>query len=142
MTASLHESIECPGLGRYYRQLVTRGGFLQRVCFILHIRPERLEEYKQRHKSVWPEMLDALRESGWTNYSLFLRADGTLIGYLETADFKRSLEAMAAHDVNTRWQTEMMPFFSAENGHFADQLMVPIEEVFHLESSDVLETTR
>jgi len=43
---------------------------MQRVCFLLKVRPERLEEYKVRHRTVWPEMLDALRETGWRNYSL------------------------------------------------------------------------
>ena len=57
---------------------------MKRVCFVLYVKPERLEEYKQRHRTVWPEMLAALRETGWQNYSLFLRPDGMLVGYLET----------------------------------------------------------
>jgi L-rhamnose mutarotase len=51
-----------------------------RICFLLKVRQERLEEYKMRHASVWPEMLAALRETGWHNYSLFLRPDGLLVG--------------------------------------------------------------
>ena len=51
------------------------------------MRPERLAEYKDRHREVWPEMQDALRETGWHNYSLFLRPDGLLIGYVETPNF-------------------------------------------------------
>jgi len=44
-----------------------------------------MAEYIRRHEQVWPEMLAALRETGWTNYSLFLdKNDGTLVGYLET----------------------------------------------------------
>jgi L-rhamnose mutarotase len=49
---------------------------MERVCFLLHVRPERLAEYRERHSGVWPEMLDALRDAGWSNYSLFLRDDG------------------------------------------------------------------
>jgi L-rhamnose mutarotase len=36
--------------------------------------------HKQAHVQVWPEMLEALRQSGWRNYSLFLRPDGLLVG--------------------------------------------------------------
>jgi len=43
---------------------------MQRICFVLQVKPERLTEYKERHRSVWPEMQDALRETGWHNYSL------------------------------------------------------------------------
>jgi len=41
---------------------------MQRICFVLQVKPERLEEYKGRHRQVWPEMQTALRETGWGNY--------------------------------------------------------------------------
>ena len=74
----------------------------ERVCFRLHIRPEKGEEYVRRHTEVWPEMLEALRRAGWHNYSLFLGDDGTLIGYLECEDFPAAQAAMAATEVRTR----------------------------------------
>ena len=83
----------------------------QRICFRLHIRPEKREEYVRRHAEVWPEMLEALRRAGWRNYSLFLGDDGTLIGYLECDDFRAAQAAMAATAVNARWQAEMAEFF-------------------------------
>ncbi len=58
-----------------------------RICFLLKVRPERLSEYKERHKTVWPEMLEALRETGWRNYSIFLREDGLLIRLSGNARF-------------------------------------------------------
>jgi L-rhamnose mutarotase len=100
---------------------------MERVCFQLHVRPERMDEYRERHKAVWPEMLDALRRTGWKNYSLFLRPDGLLIGYLETEDFDAAVAAMEAEDVNTRWQAEMAPFFVTELE------FERLDEVFHLD---------
>ena len=88
---------------------------MERVCFLLRVRPEMLAEYKRQHEQVWPEMLRALTDTGWRNYSLFLREDGLLIGYLETDDFQQSLRQMAATDVNDRWQREMKPFFINES---------------------------
>lgn len=105
---------------------------LRRVCFCLQVKSSRLEEYKSRHAAVWPEMQEALRQAGWHNYSLFLRDDGLLIGYVETPDFDRALALMSGTDVNRRWQTEMAPFFEGNPGHQPDQLMRPIPEVFHL----------
>ena len=104
----------------------------KRICFVLQVKPERLEEYKNRHKTVWPEMLNALRETGWRNYSLFLRSDGLLVGYLETEDFEQARSAMAEKDVNSRWQNEMAPFFMNPPGVAPDAAMAPLEEVFHL----------
>jgi len=101
---------------------------VERVCFLLQVRPERLDDYRERHREVWPDMLDALRDAGWRNYSLFLRDDGLLVGYLETDDFDASQRAMAQTEVNERWQRDMAPFFDAR----ADETLVRLEEVFHL----------
>jgi L-rhamnose mutarotase len=106
---------------------------VQRIGFVLKVRKDRLEEYKARHREVWPEMLAALRETGWHNYTLFLREDGLLFGYLETPDFERAKAGMAGKEVNARWQAEMAPFFEALEGRAADESMMPLEEVFHLD---------
>ena len=106
---------------------------MQRVCFLLNVRPDKLEEYKVRHREVWPEMIHALREAGWSNYSLFLRDDGLLVGYLETPNFEQAVAEMHGHDVNQRWQREMAPFFVLPHGKGPDQSMVPIEEIFHID---------
>ena len=106
---------------------------MQRVCFILQVRPERLDEYKQRHLEVWPEMRQALRETGWGNYSLFLRPDGLLVGYVETEDFERARNEMSKRAVNARWQAEMVDFFMNPPGVAPDQAMLPLVEVFHLD---------
>ncbi len=106
---------------------------MSRVCFLLQVRPERLAEYKERHKAVWPEMRQALRATGWTNYSLFLRDDGLLVGYVETDDFEAARAAMEKLVVNARWQKEMSEFFVNPPGVAPDQAMKPLEEVFHLD---------
>jgi L-rhamnose mutarotase len=106
---------------------------MKRVCFCLQVKRDRLAEYKERHRAVWPEMLEALRAAGWRNYSLFLRDDGLLVGYLETSDFARARAEMAGTEVNRRWQTEMAGFFEDPAGRRADEQMAPLEEVFHLD---------
>jgi L-rhamnose mutarotase len=106
---------------------------MTRVCFTARVKPELLEEYKRRHRAVWPEMLDALRETGWRNYSLFLNPDGRLTGYLETPDFEAAKAGMAAREVNARWQDEMKEFFLIPEGKRPDEAFETLEEVFHLE---------
>ena len=105
---------------------------MERVCFILRVRADRLEEYRARHRDVWPEMLDALSETGWRNYSLFLREDGLLVGYLECEDFEAARAAMGERGVNSRWQAEMAPFFELAGGERPDTGLERLDEVFHL----------
>jgi L-rhamnose mutarotase len=105
---------------------------MERVCFLLQVRPDRLAEYKARHAEVWPEMRAALSAAGWRNYSLFARGDGLLVGYVETNDFAAAQEAMAATDVNARWQAEMAEFFELPGDERPDTGLERLQEVFHL----------
>ena len=107
---------------------------MQRACFRLRVRPDRLDEYARRHAAVWPEMLQALKESGWDNYSLFLGPEGTLIGYVEASDtIERAQARMALTDVNARWQAQMNEFFEGLDGAAPDEGFELLEEIFHLE---------
>lgn len=106
---------------------------MRRYCFLLHVRPDRLEEYVERHRRVWPEMLYALRDSGWHNYSLFLRDDGLLVGYVESEDLERAQAAMAATEVNQRWQAEMTGFFIGLDGRAPDEGLLLLTEIFNLD---------
>jgi L-rhamnose mutarotase len=106
---------------------------LQRVCFQLQVKPDRMAEYRERHGAVWPEMLEALSATGWRNYSLFLSPSGMLIGYLETDDFEAALRGMEETDVNARWQAEMGEFFQDLEGRRPDEGLLVLDEVFHLE---------
>ncbi len=104
---------------------------MQRVCFTLQVRQDRIEEYKERHRQVWPDMKEALRESGWKNYSLFLRGDGLLVGYLETEDFERAQREMETKHVNSRWQREMKAFFEGAIDLDKEGQLGLLEEVFY-----------
>lgn len=107
---------------------------MQRIGFLLKVKEDRIEEYKLRHKQVWPEMLEALRRTGWHNYSLFLAPDGLLFGYFETpVSLEAAVEGMSKEEVNARWQAQMAPFFENLGGKHADDGLIRLEQVFYLE---------
>ena len=107
---------------------------MKRIGFMLKVRQDRMAEYKEHHKAVWPEMLAALRKTGWHNYSLFMRDDGLLFGYFETPESLKAAQAgMENEEVNARWQSFMSPFFEIPEGAHADQLFIELEQVFYLE---------
>ena len=107
---------------------------MKRVGFLLKVKADRLEEYKQHHQKVWPEMLDALRRTGWHNYSIFSRPDGLLFGYFETpADFQAALAGMSGEAINAKWQDFMAPYFENLSGAHADESMLELDEIFHLD---------
>jgi L-rhamnose mutarotase len=106
---------------------------MKRVGFLLKVKQEMIPEYIKHHENVWPEMQDALRRTGWQNYSLFMRPDGLLFGYFETPEsFQAALDGMSREEINARWQDFMAPYFEGIGGH-ADENMIELQEVFHLD---------
>ena len=67
---------------------VCEGRAMERVCFLLKVRKERLDEYKQRHRTVWADMRQALTArkqvlaACWTGILSFLVpfASGIIVG--------------------------------------------------------------
>ncbi|HKC29516.1 MAG TPA: L-rhamnose mutarotase [Jatrophihabitans sp.] len=106
---------------------------MARYCFTLQVRPEMLDEYQERHRAVWPEMLAALRDSGWRNYSIFARPDGLIVGYVEADDLAAAQQAMARTDVNARWQAEMSKYFIGLEGRGPDESFQLLDEIFNLD---------
>lgn len=104
---------------------------MERVAFTMKLLPGAEAEYRRRHASVWPEMLDALRTAGCHDYSIYQR-DDDLFGVFEVDDFDRFRSVMDASPVNARWQAEMAslidPCTDPETGFHRR-----LDEVFRLE---------
>ena len=107
---------------------------MQRVGFLLKVRPEKLAEYRRLHSPIWPELAHDLRAAGMRNYTLWLAADGTEFGYLECDDWAATCKRLEASAVHTRWQQLMRDYLetppSAGQG---GQPVVMLEQVFNLD---------
>ena len=107
---------------------------MKRIGFTFKVKQEKLAEYKAHHQAVWPEMLEALRRTGWHNYSIFACKDGVLFGYFEADEsLQTSQAAMAKEPINLKWQKFMEPYFEELGGSRVDETMVELEQYFHLD---------
>jgi len=102
---------------------------VERVGFVLEVRPERVEEYVEAHREVWPEMLAALKGAGIRNYTIF-RAGARVFGYFETDDREATERYLAEQPVSSRWQDRMAEYLA---GRVDDAGPTPLEEIFRLE---------
>jgi L-rhamnose mutarotase len=101
----------------------------QRSGFILRVRPDRIDDYVEAHRAVWPEMLEALRGAGIRNYTIF-RAGTQVFGYFESDNLERAAAYLAAQEVNTRWQDAMAELL---NQRVPDGGPPKLEEIFRLD---------
>ncbi|MQG19254.1 MAG: L-rhamnose mutarotase [SAR202 cluster bacterium] len=107
---------------------------MQRAAFVLKVKKNLINEYKIHHQNVWSEMKEALSRNGWKNYSLFLASDGSLFGYCEPEiSFEDSLIGMSKEEINTDWQKLMSKYFEIPEGFQADQSLIKLEEIFHID---------
>jgi len=82
-------------------------------AWVLEVRPGYEEEYMRRHQEIWPEMVEALREAGIRNYSIF-RYGLALFGYFETDDIEKTQEYLANSETNQRWSEWMDPIMKVD----------------------------
>ena len=104
---------------------------VQRTCFTFTLKPGTEDEYKRRHDEIWPEMVEALHESGIHNYTLFCRGL-EVIAYAECEpDAKTAFARMGATDVDKRW-SEWFEDVLERRFDDAGRAMT-VEEVWHLD---------
>ena len=101
--------------------------------FIYKIKPELKNEYQKAHDEIWPEQTKALKDSGFRNYSMYYREDGTVFSYLETEDFDKSVEILFKSEVNKKWQEFMEKYFDKTKSDTLGPEIVMLEKIWQLE---------
>jgi len=99
-------------------------------AFRMQLKPGAATEYQARHDAIWPELSELLRESGISDYSIFLdEATGTLFAMLKLAE-DHTRDALPDHPVMRRWWDHMAPLMEVEPGNRPREW--PLKPVFHL----------
>ena len=102
---------------------------MERICFTFAIKPGTEDEYKRRHDEIWPELVEAIRESGIRNYTLFRRGL-EITAYAEChPDAATAFGKVATTDANVRWAA----WFEDVIEHLTDEHgdLFRSEEVWH-----------
>ncbi|MDB5080394.1 MAG: putative rhamnose mutarotase RhaM [Chloroflexi bacterium] len=86
---------------------------MQRIAFLMKLKPGNEAEYLRRHAEIWPEMAATLKQAGIRNYNIF-RNDLQLFAYLEVEDFKYMTEYLAQDPTAARWEESMKDLIERE----------------------------
>lgn len=100
---------------------------------VIRLRPEKEQEYRELHAAVWPGVAQRLRDSHFTNFSIFLR-DGLLFSYYEYTgtDFDADNAAIAADAETQRWWSLTDPCQQPVESAAPGEWWAPMDEVCHL----------
>ncbi|WP_390407205.1 L-rhamnose mutarotase [Lacticaseibacillus jixiensis] len=104
---------------------------MKRIAQVMYINPGCYDEYAKRHAEIWPEMKEALKAHGATNYSIYLnRENGQTLAYLEVPDVE-AYNAIANTEVCKKWWHYMKPIMKTNPDE--SPVALDLEEVFHLD---------
>lgn len=107
----------------------------QRMGSVIRLKPEHLAEYKRLHADVWPGVLQRLRASNITNYSIYLKQPECLMfGYFEYvgSDFAADNAAMSADPITKEWWAVCGPMQDPFETRDEGEWWADMEEVFHM----------
>lgn len=103
---------------------------MQRHAFKMKLNPGMEAEYVRRHDAIWPELVELLRDTGISNYSIHLdRETMTLFGYLERRD-DHGMDRLAEHPVMRRWWAYMGDIMATNAD--GSPVAIPLTETFHM----------
>jgi len=103
---------------------------MARLAFKMKLFPGFEAEYKKRHDEIWPELQQLLKQSGISEYSIFLDEEtNSLFGVLNIIDPK-NMDDVPHHEVMQRWWNYMADIMESNADH--SPVSVPLKEVFYL----------
>ncbi len=110
---------------------------MKRCGTVLGIRPEKIEEYKELHANVWPDILKMITECNISNYSIYLKelepGKFYLFSYFEYTgdDYEADMAKMAADPMTQKWWDVCIPCQEPLELRAEGEWWAEMEEVFH-----------
>ena len=103
---------------------------MERVAFKMELLPGFKDEYKKRHDEIWPELSALLKQTGISEYSIFLDEEtNSLFGFLKAEDPKL-LDTLPAKAIMQKWWAYMNDIMVCN--HDKSPVSIPLTDVFYL----------
>lgn len=101
-----------------------------RLAFKMKLHPGMEAEYKKRHDILWPELEQLLKETGISEYAIFLDPQTLdLFGVMKVTD-KLALDELPKQPVMQKWWAYMKDIMDSNPDN--SPVSSPLEEVFYL----------
>jgi L-rhamnose mutarotase len=102
-----------------------------RFGFKMKLYPGFKEEYRKRHKEIWPELVALLKNEGIGNYSIFLDEEtNSLFAYQEQSG-QSSSQDLGSTEIVQKWWKYMADIM--ETNPDKSPVTIPLEQVFYME---------
>jgi len=103
---------------------------MERVAFKMKLKPGYQEEYKKRHDTIWPELKELLKNSGISDYSIFLDEETNSLIAVQKQSGDSTSQDLGAVPIVQKWWAFMADIM--ETNEDKSPVTIPLEEVFYL----------
>lgn len=104
---------------------------MKRFAFKMKLKPGYKEEYKKRHDEIWPELEKLIKESGVSDYSIFLDEETNILFAVQKQSGESSSQDLGSNPVVQKWWAYMADIMDTNPDN--SPVTIPLEEVFYLE---------
>lgn len=103
---------------------------MPRVAFKMKLFKGCEEEYKKRHDAIWPGLKELLKQTGISNYSIFLDRDSNDLFSCFTIDDIQKLDELPGKSLMKEWWDHMKDIMETNEDH--SPVSISLNEVFYL----------
>jgi L-rhamnose mutarotase len=104
---------------------------MQKIAFLMKLKPGFEEEYKKRHDEIWPELSQALTDAGIRDYSIYLdRTTGLLFAVQKRTEI-HTADDLPELPIVKKWWAYMADIMDTNPDN--SPVSTPLECVFHAE---------
>jgi L-rhamnose mutarotase len=104
---------------------------MKREAFKMYLKPGYEAEYERRHREIWPEVKQLLKESGVSDYSIYWDKDTNILFAVQKVSGKASSQDLGDNPIIQKWWAYMADIMETNPDN--SPVSIPLKEVFHMD---------
>ena len=104
---------------------------MKRLAFKMYLNEGKKEEYKKRHDEIWPELRKLLKDSGVSEYSIFLDEETNVLFAFQKVSGSGGSQDLGKTDIVKKWWDFMADVMEVNPDN--SPVSVELEEVFYMD---------
>jgi L-rhamnose mutarotase len=102
-----------------------------RAAFKMHLNKGQKEEYKRRHDALWPELNQLLKESGVSEYSIFLDEETDVLFAFQKVSGEGGSQDLGKTEIVQKWWKYMSDIMATNPDN--SPVTKPLTELFYMD---------
>lgn len=104
---------------------------MEKVAFVMTLKPGYEQEYKKRHDEIWPELVEELKNAGVSDYSIFYEESSNKLFAVLNREDGHTMDALPDNAVVKKWWQHMADIMDTHEDN--EPVATDLRKVFHLD---------